>query len=72
MQVKQPSTEQALKTKMAEGKEFVVYYGTGQIDALPGDKVVPWGAKAAPAWARGTLLKALQSAEEAIATGAPV
>lgn len=38
-------------------------------DWCPGDKVVPWGAKAAPGCARGTLLKALQSAEQAIATG---
>ena len=57
---------------MAEGKEFVVYYGTNQIDALPGERVVPWDAMDVPGWARGNLLKALQSAEQDIATGAPV
>ena len=31
MQVKHSNTEQARKTKMAEGKDFVVYYGTGQL-----------------------------------------
>ena len=57
---------------MAEGKEFVVYYGTGQINAVPEDRVVQWDAKAVSGWAKGNLLKALQSAEQAIATGAPV
>ena len=51
---------------------FVVYYATSEIDALPGDKIVHWDAKAAPEWARGKLLNAVRSAEQAIATEAPV
>ena len=72
MQVKQPSTEQAHDAKMAEGKVFVVYYATGEIEALSGDRIVHWDARAAPEWARGNLLKAVRSAEQAIASGAPV
>ena len=71
MQVKQPSTEQAHDAKMAEGKVFVVYYATGEIEALSGNKIVHWGARA-PEWARGKLLKAVRSAEQAIASGAPL
>ena len=51
---------------------FVVYYATSEIDTRPGDKIVHWGAKAAPECARGKLLNALRSAEQAIATEAPV
>ena len=72
MQVEQPSTERARNAKMAEGKVFDVYYATSGIEALPGCKVVHWGAKAAPESTRGKLLNAVQSAEQAIAAGAPV
>ena len=74
MQVKQPSTERARNAKMAEVKVFVVYYATSEIEALPGCKVVHWGAKAAPELARDKLLNAVRSAEQAIAiaAGAPV
>lgn len=59
-------------TKMSEGKVFVVYHGAGEIDALSGADLgsgTPYGT---PNKAKGRLLKALQSAKQAIASGAVV
>ena len=74
MQVKQPDAKQARVTKMSQGKVFVEYRSVRkEIDALSGEQIMQWHTlQLADKDKKGALLKALQSAEQAIADGAVV
>ena len=50
----------------ASDKVFVVFHGTGEIQALPKQKVAHWDAFEIPSKGTRSLLKAVQSAKQAI------
>lgn len=72
MQVQRPTPDQRRRTKMTDGKAFVVYHGKGQIQALSMHSIAQWDAKRAPATASAKLVEAVQSAEQAVSNGAVV
>ena len=71
MQVKQPDAKRARVTKMSKGKVFVVYHSAlEEIDALSGAQIRQWHTlQLADKDKKGALLKALQSAEQALPMG---
>ena len=67
LQVRNPTRAQRRDTKMRSGSDRVcmVYHGTGQIQALPKQKVAQWGAHNIPSTSTRALLQAVQSAQQA-------
>lgn len=72
MQVAQPNSEQYKISKMDEGKVFVAYYETEEIQALPKHRLARWNARTVPKKVKGSLHKAVQLAQQAVDNGAPV
>ena len=68
LQLRNPTHAQRSDTKTCPGSEkaFVVYHGTGQVQALPKQKVAQWGAHNIRSTGTRALLQAVQSAQQAI------
>ena len=72
MQVQNPDDQQKADTKWRDGKVFVVYYGTGEVQALPTAKVERWGKRPVPGQTKSNYGAALQQAVRAVKGGASV
>ena len=72
MQVRVPDGNEKNKTKWRRKDVFVVYFGTGEIEALDQKNVRRWKCKVAPAYAEAELENALHQAQQAVNEGALV
>jgi len=64
LQVQKPTQEQEQATRMTDAKVFVVYLGTGEIEAVTQRCIQPWGAMIPPTAPQGGLKVAVDLARD--------
>ena len=64
LQVQKPTREQKQATKMTDGKVFVVYIGTMEIEAVTQRCIQPWSGMIPPTAPQGSLKVALDLAKD--------
>ena len=66
MQVHVPTRQQINATGMTPGMVFVIYFGGGEVSALPTRRVKPWASKQTPGQAQADLRSAARQAQRAV------
>ena len=66
VQVHMPTRQQINATGMTPGMVFVVYFGGGEVSALPTRRVKPWASMQTPGEAQPDLRSAVRQAEQAV------
>ena len=61
-----PTRQQRAATGMTPGMVFVVYFGGGEVSALPTRRVKPWGSMQTPLQAQPDLRSAARQAQQAV------
>jgi len=64
LQVQKPTQEQEQATRMTDGKVFVEYFGTREIEAVTQRCIQPWSAMIPPTASQGGLKVAVDLARD--------
>ena len=66
VQVCVPTRQQIAATGMTPGMVFIVYFGGGEVSALPTSRVKPWASMQTPHHAKAVLRSAAHQAQQAV------